>query len=80
MRGREVGREEWGIRWGGREGGGREVGGSLTIVGIAGTGDMKRSLAVWFVIGPETTVDSTVLGDQFTVAMSQILSPVPIKA
>jgi len=56
------------------------VRGSLTIVGIAGTRDMKRSLAVRFVIGPETTVDSTVLGNQFTVAMSQILAPVPIKA
>lgn len=56
------------------------MGGSLTVVGITGTGDMKRSLAVRFIIGPETTVDGTVLGDQFTVAMSQILSPVPIKA
>lgn len=69
--GKKVGRER------GRR---KEVGGSLTIVGIAGTGDMKRSLAVRFVIGPETTVDSTVLGNQFTVAMSQILAPVPIKA
>lgn len=56
------------------------MGGSLTVVGITGTGDMKRSLAVRFIIGPETTVDGTILGDQFTMAMSQILSPVPIKA